>query len=243
MKKTNPPRSFPHGFTIAIDGPVASGKGTIAAKLVKITGAINFNTGSMYRAVAYKCINNKVDYHKEIDVNKILKYTKIELRDAGKGNYSIVILDGKDITNKIFTPNVSKGSSCVAQYKKVREVLSKMQRKIAMEAKQAGKIVVMEGRDIGLRVLPDANLKVYLTAVMEIRAKRRLAQYKKKRISKTLESVISETKERDFRDMNRVYDPLAKNPEKHGYYILDNSLLTINETVDIIVKLIKEDNN
>lgn len=217
------------GFTVAIDGPVASGKGTMAETLAHKLGGSSVNTGGMYRAVALFCIENNIDTNKEVEVVKILPSIKVELKDEK------VYLNGRDVTERIKEPDIAEMSSIVAFYSGVRKDLTGRQRAIAEKGISEGKIIILEGRDIGTRVLPNADIKIFLTANPEVRARRRLKQYAKKEINKSFEEVLSETKHRDEVDSTRHVDPLPLNPEDLGYWVLDDSDQAEEETIKAVM--------
>lgn len=218
---------MPQGFTIAIDGPVASGKGTIAKKLAEELKGLYLYTGGMYRSVALACINLGLDVTNPEHVISVLG--KIDIQISEEHN---VFLNGKDVTERIKQADTASGGSIVAVIPYVRKVLVKRQQEIAKKTIEKGEVVVAEGRDTGTVVFPHAELKVYLTADPEVRAKRRLAQYE--RHEAELEKMLEEIHERDNRDKGRRIDPLPSNPEAHGYFILDNSNLTEEQTLDAI---------
>lgn len=213
---------------IAIDGPVASGKGDISARLAKTFGLVYIYTGAMYRALALACIEQKISLKDKAEVLRELSEINIDLVDPDTGSdYAFkVLLDGKDVTERISHPDVSMGASDVGTIPEVRVLMVERQKKIA-----EGKRVVMEGRDIGLRVLPNAQLKIYLNASLEERAKRRQLQWAGKGINKTYQEVLLDTKERDKQDMGRSADPLQKLPDA---WELDTTGLTQNEVVEKI---------
>jgi len=190
---------------IAIDGPVAAGKGDIAARLAKELHLIYINTGAMYRMLALSCLLRNIEMKNEPVVMELLNTININLepQDVGSEKTYRAMLNGKDVTDRLLDPDVSQGSSDVATLSSVRKKMVELQQKMAI-----GKRVVMEGRDIGLRVLPNAQLKIFLTASLEERAKRRWEQWRGKNIQKTLEEVIEETKIRDAQDTHRSVDPL-----------------------------------
>jgi len=222
------------GFSIAIDGPVASGKGTVASALANALGGFFINTGGMYRCVALLCIQNNIDTEKEAEVVKVLPQTNVEFR---KG---CVYLNGADVTERLKEADVARGSSVVAVYEKVRKDLVEKQQRIAGDLILKGKIVIAEGRDTGTRVLPDASFKIYLTAAVEIRAKRSLNRDMQRGAIKNFEDVLKETKIRDERDMGRDVDPLPSNPESLGYWVLDSSSQKEEETIGIVLSKLKE---
>lgn len=223
------------GFSIAIDGPVAAGKGTIAPKLASKLNGFYLYTGAMYRCVALFCIRKGIDLNNEGSVDSILSKIKIEFKDDN------IFLNGEDVTEEIKKEKVAMGSSKVALYKDVRQKLVLYQKEIAHKALSRGENVVAEGRDTGTKVLPKANLKLFLTADPQIRAKRRLAQIEKRGEKEDFKTVLDDIKKRDKQDSKRKIDPLVTNPENYGYTILDNSNLTEEETIEKILSLIKND--
>jgi len=222
------------GFSIAIDGPIASGKSTVATALADELEGLFMSTGNMYRAVALLCLEKNLDINNEKDVEKVLPNINVDY--AGKNFF----LNGIDITDRIRLPDISHGSSVVAVYAKVRNDLVAKQQQIANRYISHGKIVIADGRDTGTRVIPDAFLKIFLTATPAIRAERSLERYKTGGVNKTLEDVIEEIKLRDERDINRKIDPLPSRPEKMGYWILDDSGQTKEQTINAIIKKLKE---
>lgn len=223
---------MPQGFTIAIDGPVASGKGTIAKELAEELNGLYLYTGGMYRSVALECINRGLDVTNPEHVISVLGEIDIQISEHN------VFLNGRDVTERIKESDTASGGSIVAVIPHVRKVLVKRQQEIAKQTIAKGEVVVAEGRDTGTVVFPQAELKVYLTAEPEIRAKRRLAQYE--RHEAELAKMLEEIHERDNRDKGRRIDPLPSNPENHGYEIIDNSAMTEEETIETIKKLLQE---
>lgn len=222
------------GFVIAIDGPVASGKGTIAPKLAEKIDGIYLYTGGTYRALALYCIQNHIDMSKENQIIEALPNVTINLKGE------TVLLNGVDVTENLKTPEVAKGSSVISVFGGVREAMIKVQQEVANREVEEGKIVIAEGRDTGTRVFPNAHLKIFLTAKPSVRAKRRLMQYKEKGIDIGFEKVLQETIERDKRDSEREVDPLTKEPEKLGYVIIDSSNQAKEQTIGIIVETLKK---
>lgn len=216
------------GFVIAIDGPVASGKGTIASRLAKELNGFYLYTGAMYRSVALLCIERGVNLENEKDVETVLPDLNIEL--VGDK----ILLNGKDVTERLKEPDTASGSSVVGVFPKVRERSVGLQRKIAEKVESAGGIVVAEGRDMGTTVFSNAPLKIYLTARPEIRARRRMEQFVKE--ERNLDKELEALKIRDHRDQERAVSPLPTNPEELGYFILDNSDMNEQETVEVIKK-------
>ena len=191
-------------YKIAIDGPSSAGKSTIAKMLAKELGYIYIDTGAMYRAIGLYLIDNKVDIHDEKSVIGVLDNIDVTLDYDDKNNLH-VYLNGKDISSRIRTQEVGEAASVCSQYLKVREKLVSLQKKLAEE-----KSCCMDGRDIASNVLPNANLKLYVIASDECRAKRRYIEEKEKGIDTTIDKVLEELKARDYRDMNREHNPLIK---------------------------------
>ncbi|MEK7592525.1 MAG: (d)CMP kinase [Patescibacteria group bacterium] len=212
---------------IAIDGPVAAGKGDIALRLAKELGIVYIYTGAMYRALGLACIKRLVPMDDQKRVLKVLQSIHIDLQysPVNEKPYQ-VFLDGNDVTQRIIEQDTASAASAVGVHAAVRKEMVVKQKHIA-----EGKSVVMEGRDIGLRVLPDAQLKIYLTASIEERAKRRLEQFRINKIEKSYDEVLSDTKKRDEQDMGRVADPLMKLPDS---WELDTTGMTQGQVVEAI---------
>ncbi len=220
-------------FHIAIDGPVAAGKGTVSRLVAQRLGFLYVDTGAMYRMSAYLAINAGVSFDpdNEDKIAQIVADSKMEMRNPTEeekdGRLTTVYLNGDDVSWKIRTEEVSQGSSKVAVFPKVRQILVKKQQEIA-----AQQDVVMEGRDITHKVLPSAQLKIYLTASDFVRAKRRHIQLLTKGEDVSFEEVFKELLQRDERDMNRKTDPLRIVDDA---WVLDASDLSIEKVVDAIV--------
>jgi cytidylate kinase len=217
--------------SIAIDGPAGAGKSTIAKQLAKKLGCIYIDTGAMYRAVGLYCIKNHIDYNKEDEVKDIIASLKITI--DSKDNMQIIYLNDEDISKEIRTNEVAAAASKVATYKDVREALVYQQRQMQRENS-----VVMDGRDIGTVVMPDASLKIFLTASVEERAKRRFDEYQSKGIEVSFEELTKEIVDRDYQDSSRKISPLKKAQDAIE---VDTTKLTINEIVDKILSYISED--
>lgn len=188
-------------FTVAIDGPAGAGKSTIAKALSKKLGIIYLDTGAMYRAIAYKMLNADIDFNNTQGIVSALASTEIEI-EFNNGNQGIV-LDGIDVSDKIRCPEVSMGASRVAVLPEVRIRLAKIQRDIAKSNS-----LVMDGRDIGTYVLPDATLKFFLTASLEERARRRWEEMRLRGYEESIEAVKEDIRARDSVDENRSFAPL-----------------------------------
>lgn len=223
-------------FQIAIDGPVAAGKSTVARLTAAKLGFLYVDTGAMYRATALLARRKGVDLKDEEAVAQTVVTSDIQLhvptKDEQDGRLATVLLDGDDVSWEIRTDETAAGASVVSQYKRVREELVKRQQEIAGTAD-----VVMEGRDITYRVLPNAQLKIYLDAAGETRVKRWHNALLKKGGTLTEVEAAEELKQRDDRDMNRSVDPLKIVDDA---WVLDTTLLTIDEVVDKIVARVHE---
>lgn len=221
------------GFAIAIDGPVASGKGTLAPNLAKKLDGFFLDTGAMYRCVALYALRNHIDPGDREAVEKIANDIEIDYI-GGK-----TILNGQDVSSDIRTENISRAVPIVARFEGVRRELVTKQRKIAEKALGEGRIVILEGRDIATIVLPDAQLKVYLTAKVEERAKRRRDQLEGQGEMVDFETVLEDVIERDRKDIE-VNKTLVSNPKDFGYEILDNSDLSQEQTLQAVIEILKE---
>lgn len=212
---------------IAIDGPAGSGKSTIAKTLAKELGYTYIDTGAMYRALALKIKQLNIDPESSEEVVKILENTEIKL-DKDR-----VFIDGKDVSNDIRTEEIGNIASKIARYKSVREFMVRIQRNAGKVAENA----VIEGRDTGTVIFPDADLKIFMTASAEIRAKRRVEQLKEKGFYVDYNHILEKIKERDRMDYERKESPLRPTED---YIIIDTSNKTIEEVVNYIKNLIKE---
>ncbi len=214
------------GFIIAIDGPVASGKGTIAPLLAQRLDGYYLYTGGFYRALALYCLQNNIDIQNEEAILQHLSDVHIEQKGTA------ILLNGEDVTNAIFNSVIAEATPYVASHAKIRSFLVKKQQESAQKGVHAGKAIVAEGRDTATRVFPEADLKIFLTASEQVRAKRRLAQFVARGEKEmTLEHVLEDIKDRDKRDRTRTQDPLVADPEAYGYVVVDNSALSEEETI------------
>lgn len=226
-------------FRIAMDGPVAAGKGTVARLVANRLNFLYVDTGAMYRMVAYLALQEKVSLDDENALVRLIEKSSMKMHnpttEEKDGRLTTVILNGEDVSWKIRTEQVGAGSSKVAQYPKVRQALVKQQQKIAQQQN-----VVMEGRDITFRVLPDAELKIFLTASDVVRAKRRYLELQTRGQDVEFEAVYKDLLERDQRDTGRAVDPLHITDDA---WVVDTSDLDIEKVVDMIearVKVIQE---
>ena len=218
-------------FQIAIDGPVAAGKGTVSRLVADKLGFLYVDTGAMYRVTGLLADRAGVDIGNENALVALVEKADIQMRNPSEaekdGRLTTVLVDGVDESWAIRTEKVSDLASKVATYQKVRSVLVAKQQAIASTQN-----VVMEGRDITYRVLPDAQLKIYLTANEIVRAKRRQFQLQTRGMLAEFDEVYQELLERDQRDSQRATDPLTILPDA---WVIDSSDLSIDQVVDIIV--------
>ena len=217
-------------FNIAIDGPAGAGKSTIAKQLAKKLGYIYVDTGAMYRAMAYYFIKNNVN--KE-DIDTITKLCgNVEVSIGYENGEQQVILNGENITAFIREERVGNMASATSVYPVVRTKLVELQRQLAEREN-----VIMDGRDIGTVVLPNANVKIYLTASSAVRAKRRYDELTAKGVDCNIKEIEQDIIERDYRDMHRETSPLK---QAEDAVLLDSSDLDIDGVVAAMKKIIKE---
>jgi CMP/dCMP kinase len=212
---------------IAIDGPVGSGKSTLARRVAELMGYVYIDTGAMYRALALKALRRGISLDASDALVQLARETRIDLR-AEDGTQR-VFLDGEDVTTAIRTPEVSQAASKVAVVSGVRHVLVAEQRRAG---EQGG--VVMEGRDIGSVVFPDAGLKIFLTASPEVRADRRWREHQQKGDAIDLARTLDEIRERDRRDRERSTSPLVRAPDA---VIVDSTAMEPEEVARLVVLL------
>ena len=212
---------------IAIDGPAGAGKSTIAKRVAEKLGLIYVDTGAMFRAIALymtgKCVkSNETDKVKE-------ELNSIRLDIVYENGEQQIILNDENVSKLIRNPEISKAASEFAQVPEVRERLLILQRELADK-----RPVVMDGRDIGTKVLPSASVKIFLTAEVKVRAERRYKELTEKGEKVNLEDIMSDIKSRDEQDMNRKVSPLVQASDA---VLVDTSSLSIDEVVDAIIKI------
>ena len=210
---------------IAIDGPAGAGKSTVARIIAEIFGCEYIDTGAMYRAITYKCVQRLVDIDDDDELNELLDETTIAFKDKK------IYLDGRPVEEEIRTPKISSMVSKVAEKKQVREMLVEAQRKIGEEVS-----VVMDGRDIGTTVFPDAQFKFFITATVDERADRRYKELIQKGYDASKIEIYTEIKQRDEYDTNRSLNPLRKASDA---IVIDTTKRTINDVVDEICERIR----
>lgn len=222
-------------FHVAIDGPSAAGKGTVSRLVAERLGFLYVDTGAMYRMTAYLAFSKDIELDQEDKIVDLIRESFMDMRNPTEeekdGRLTTVFLDGDDVSWKIRTEQVSMGASTVAKLPKIRAELVKKQQHIAK-----GKDVVMEGRDITYRVLPEANLKIYLTGGEVVRAKRRHLQLLTRGEDVVFDEVLKDMTKRDDQDMNRHNDPLKIVEDA---WVIDTSDLQIDQVVNLIVSKVE----
>jgi len=217
-------------IVIAIDGPAASGKSTTARLVAERLGYLHVDTGAMYRAVALKALENGISTADVAAIERMIDSTKVTVKRVDKELRTL--LDGEDVTERIRSLQVARAASHVSAIKKVRDAMVREQRRLG----EAGGIV-LEGRDIGTVVFPDADLKIFLTADLKERARRRRRELKEQGREVELEELMYEIAERDRKDTTRDASPLVKAPDAIE---VDTSKMTIDEQVNTVVELAKK---
>lgn len=218
------------GFIVAVDGPAGSGKGSITQIVAERLNLVTIDTGAMYRSVTLAMLEQNVGIDDLDKIVEILKNIKIEFKE--EENTKKVFLNGKDVTLKIRSKEVNEFVSPVSTIKIVREHLANLQREMAKKID-----VIMEGRDIGTNVFPNADVKIYLDATPEERARRRFKQNEENGIKIPFDEILKNVKERDYIDSHREIAPLKKADD--AIYV-DSSNMTIDEVVERIKKIISE---
>ena len=219
-----------HKIAVAVDGPAGAGKSSISKIVAKKLGYLYIDTGAMYRSVTWAVLHNHIDVNNQKAVEALLP--ELELTMEASDDSCKVFIAGQDVTDFIRTPQVNNAVSIVASYKGVRQYLVERQRLMA----EAGG-VILDGRDIGSVVLPNAELKIYLTASVEARAMRRYLEVKGTVNEQTLEDIKDSVMQRDDMDKNRKESPLI---QVEDAVLVDSSEMTFDETVERILHLVQE---
>ncbi len=214
-------------INIAIDGPSAAGKSTIADVLAERLMYTHLDTGAMYRAVALKAMREKIALDDEEKIVAMIEEMKLEMSADGR-----VILEAEDVSEAIRADEISMGASDVSRLEGCRKALVKMQQEICREGGY-----ILDGRDIGTVVLKDAPVKIYLVASAEARAQRRMLQNQQKGLEADYETILEDIKKRDYQDMHREHSPLTKAEDAIE---IDTSDMTIDEVADAVMKIVEE---
>lgn len=214
------------GINVALDGPSGAGKSTIAKAAAARLGFVYVDTGALYRSIAYHALSNGADVNDAVQVTAQLEGLDIKL--VHRDGVQAVLVNGEDASDKIRTPEISMATSAVSKLPEVRAFLLDLQRTIAKEND-----IIMDGRDIGTVVLPDAQVKIFLTASAEERANRRFKELSEKGDPSTYEEVLADINQRDYNDTHRDIAPLKQADDA---MLLDSTGMTIDEVVNAIVK-------
>jgi len=217
-------------INIALDGPAGSGKSTISKIIAKRLNILCLDTGAMYRACALKCLREGVDVNNESAVNALMKNINVEVKYAG--GVQQTFLDGENVSEEIRKPEISMAASTVSALGCVRKRMVELQREIAAKTS-----CILDGRDIGTNVLPDAQLKFYLTASPEVRAKRRAAENAQKGYSADYGEILADIKKRDEQDKTRKIAPLKQAADA---VLVDSSAMSVEEVAAFIENKIQE---
>lgn len=217
-------------ISVAVDGPVGAGKSTIARAAAHRLGFIYCDTGALYRAIGLHCVRKGVDLSKSVDITAQLP--EISLDICMTDGVQRVFLNDEDVSEKIRLPEISMAASAVSAVPEVREALLEIQRSMADSCS-----IIMDGRDIGTVVLPNADVKIFLTAKPEIRAKRRYDELVKKGVKTTFEEVLEDLKQRDYNDSHRAAAPLRQAQDAVS---ADTSELDFDGSVDLVCGIIDD---
>lgn len=218
-------------ISVAIDGPSGAGKSTLARQAAQALGFLYVDTGAIYRTVALACSRNGVSPQHPEQVAALLPDLKIDL-DYGADGVQRMLLNGEDVSDQIRTPEISMLTSAVSALPEVRSFLLEKQRELARTRN-----VIMDGRDIGTVVLPQATVKIYLTADAEARAQRRCAELREKGMDVSFEGVLRDVRERDENDSNRKVSPLRRAEDAR---LVDTTLLDLEQSLEVLISVIRE---
>ena len=217
-------------LNIAMDGPVGAGKSSIANAVAKELNILHLDTGAMYRTIGLAALRQGIDLQDEAAVTRLAETIDVGVQHAADGQHTL--LAGEDVSGLIRTEQVSMAASTVARYAGVRRAMVALQQKLAAQTD-----MLVDGRDICLVVLPNATVKIYLTASAEARAMRRFLELQKKGASDTYEQVLEDLKQRDWQDMHREVDPLR--PAEDAI-IVDTTEMNFEQVVAHIIGIVKE---
>ena len=217
-------------LNVAIDGPVGAGKSTVADAVAARLGILHLDTGAMYRALGLTALRRGIDTQDEQAVVDLCHALDVSVSHGEDGQHTFV--EGEDVTGLIRTPEVSMAASTVSRYPEVRRAMVAQQQKLAAETD-----MLVDGRDICATVLPNATVKIYLTASPEVRARRRFLEMQEKGMTDSFEQVLADVIRRDEQDMNRQADPLRKTEDA---VLVDSGGMTFDETVEAILRIVEE---
>lgn len=217
-------------FSVAVDGPSGAGKSTISKEISKRMGILYVDTGAIYRAIGLFVLEQGFDSKDEAGVNKCLD--RIDVKPVFDNGVQHILLNGRDVTEHIRTPEVSRYASDVSAFGVVRDYLLELQRSLARDGS-----VIMDGRDIGTVVLPDADVKIFLSALPEVRARRRFLELVENGTDVSYEEVLTATVERDYNDSTRKIAPLRRADDA---IMVDTTGLRLEESIDLIEKVIRK---
>jgi len=217
-------------LNIGIDGPVGAGKSTVADAVAARLGILHLDTGAMYRALGLTALRRSVDLQDEEAVVNLCHETDITVSHEKDGQHTYV--NGEDVTGLIRTPEISMAASTVSRYAQVRKAMVAAQQRLAAETD-----MLLDGRDIGTAVLPNATVKIYLTATPEERARRRWQEMRDKGMTDTYEQVLQAVRDRDEQDMNRKVEPLRQAADA---VLVDSTQLTFQQVVEAILRVVEE---
>lgn len=218
-------------ISVAIDGPSGAGKSTLARQAAQALGFLYVDTGAIYRTVALACSRNGISPENPEQVAALLPNLHIDL-DYGADGVQRMLLDGEDVSDQIRTPEISMLTSAVSALPEVRAFLLEKQRELARTRN-----VIMDGRDIGTVVLPQATVKIYLTADAEARAQRRCAELREKGMDVSFDEVLRDVRERDENDSNRKVSPLRRADDAR---LVDTTLLDLEQSLEVLISVIRE---
>lgn len=218
-------------ISIAIDGPSGAGKSTLARQAAKALGFIYVDTGAIYRTVALYCRRKGASAERPEEIAGLLPEISVDI-DYRPDGVQQMLLNGEDVSSEIRTPEISMFTSAVSAVPEVREFLLEKQRELARTRN-----VIMDGRDIGTVVLPDATVKIYLTAAAEARAQRRCAELRAKGMDVRFDEVLRDVQQRDYNDSHRTVSPLKRAEDAR---LLDTTCLNLEESLDVLLRIIRE---
>ncbi len=217
-------------ISVAVDGPASSGKSTVSKKIAEMFNFIYIDTGAMYRALTYGVLKNNIDVNDELLIHQFLVDNPITFQK--NNGLQLVFLGDEEVTSHLRSDKVNENVSDVSKHAKVRDIMVKQQQDLANNAS-----VIMDGRDIGTVVLPDADIKIYLEASIEERAKRRYLENKEKNDEIELDDIRRSLEKRDYTDMSRVVSPLKKAEDA---LVIDTTECTREEIIDKVKNIIKQ---